>query len=117
MRAHLKRWGAIHLLVLLFLSSWVAQLATQLVQARNEAAAHGQQLTAAEFWPEFLQATTENWQSEFLQLVVQGVLLLGPISALLFAADRNATVDDVARLEDKLDEITRRLDEDGPGDT
>jgi len=37
-------------------------------------------------WPRFLNATFENWQSEWLQLVLQAVVLLG-LKHVLFKAD------------------------------
>ena len=40
----------------------------------------------SEFWPVFLSATFENWQSEWLQLLVQAVVLLG-MKHVLFKAD------------------------------
>lgn len=53
----------------LFLASWLGQFLVQLVEVGNEATAHGQEFTWSEFWPAFWQATFENWQSEFLQLL------------------------------------------------
>jgi hypothetical protein len=40
----------------------------------------------SDFWPVFFSATFENWQSEWLQLLVQAVVLLG-MKHLLFKAD------------------------------
>ncbi len=31
----------------------------------------------SEFWPEFWSATFENWQSEWLQLAMQALLIAG----------------------------------------
>jgi hypothetical protein len=44
---HLRRWGAVYLL---FIGSWLGQ---------------------------FFASTFENWQSEWLQLIFQAILLLG----------------------------------------
>jgi hypothetical protein len=30
-----------------------------------------------EFWPQFWQSTMENWQSEWLQLFTQGLIIAG----------------------------------------
>jgi hypothetical protein len=84
--SHLKRWGAAYLLFALFVASWAGQFVATLVEVGNEAQAHGQEFSMAEFWPPFLSATFENWQSEWLQLLVQAVVLLG-MKHVLFKAD------------------------------
>jgi hypothetical protein len=55
-------------LVSLFVVAWIGQFIAQVVQVRNDAREHGQSFSWADFWPQFLSATFENWQSEFLQL-------------------------------------------------
>lgn len=70
-----RRWTAVFILVVFFLFSWGGQYAMQLEQAKNEAEQHGQSFTMSEFWPEFWQATFENWQSEWLQLITQAILI------------------------------------------
>jgi Domain of unknown function (DUF6766) len=68
-----RGWLHDHLLTIvlgaLFLASWVGQFIAQAVEAGNNAREHGQTFSWAQFWPEFLSATFENWQSEFLQLL------------------------------------------------
>ena len=39
---HFRRWGAVYLLVLLFLGSWVGQFFTQLSEVRSELGTHGE---------------------------------------------------------------------------
>ena len=51
---HLRRWGAVWVLVALFVGSWVGQMVTMVPETG---------------WLEFWAATFENWQSEWLQLV------------------------------------------------
>jgi hypothetical protein len=102
---HLRRWGAAYVLLALFLGSWFGQLVTQVRVEQNEAAEHGETFVWSDFWYQFFASTFENWQSEFLQLFVQGVLLLGPLMYVLWQADENADKSDVKRLEDKLDRI------------
>jgi len=102
---HLRRWGAVYVLLLLFLGSWLGQFFAQLSEFRSQQEDHGQPFAWAEFWPAFLQATFENWQSEWLQLVFQAILLLGA-KHLIFKAD----AEDMERLEAKVDMINRRLD-------
>lgn len=100
MARHLKRWGAAYILLLLFLGSWGAQLIAQLIEVGNEARSHGEAFAMSEFWPQFWQSTFENWQSEWLQLLVQAVMLLG-MKHLLFKAD----AEDMERLEKKVDAL------------
>jgi hypothetical protein len=102
--AHLRRWGAAYLLLALFLASWGAQLVTMLVDAGNEARQHGEVFSLSEFWPEFWSATFENWQSEWLQLLVQAVVLLG-MKHLLFKAD----AEDMEQVQLDLTEIKEHL--------
>lgn len=106
---HLRKWGAVYLLVLLFLGSWIGQFFTELSQFRSEQSTHGEPFLWGDFLMQFGQSTFENWQSEWLQLVFQAVLLLGA-KHLIFRVD----AEDLERLEAKVDQINRRL-EGGPG--
>lgn len=92
-RSHLRRWGAVYVIGAWFVVSWAAQL----LAMRSEIETGG--------WETFWAATFENWQSEALQLVVQGVALLA-LKHIWFAAD----AEDQERLEAKLDELLRRTD-------
>jgi hypothetical protein len=49
---------------------------------------------------EFFASTFENWQSEWLQLVFQAILLLGA-KHLIFKVD----AEDLERIEAKVDDI------------
>lgn len=84
--SHLQRWGAAYVMFLLFLASWIGQFIAQLIEVGNEAKQHGEPFQMSEFWPQFFQATFENWQSEWLQLAFQAVVLLG-MKHVLFKAD------------------------------
>jgi hypothetical protein len=72
-----RDYGLGIVLALLFLFSWIAQTLTGWVEFTAEQEAHGQaaQLFGADgyVWP-WMQATMENWQSEFLQLFTMAVL-------------------------------------------
>jgi low affinity Fe/Cu permease len=103
-RAHLHRWGAVWILVVLFIASWAGQFFAQLVEFTNEQAEHGQLFEWAEFWPAFLSSTLENWQSEYLQLACQALL----ISAFSHVVFRKGN-EDADRLEAKVDELLARL--------
>lgn len=86
----------------LFLLSWVGQFAFQLIETRNDAATHGEQFEMAQFWPAFLSATFENWQSEFLQLVWQAAGL-----AIFFFWGSSQSGEGNERLEAKVDRLLR----------
>jgi uncharacterized membrane protein len=78
-----NKWGAVVILGLLFLGSWGGQFLTQLQSEQLIAQQHGRAFELAEFWPEFFSSTFENWQSEWLQLFMQAILLAG-FSSYLF---------------------------------
>lgn len=78
-----RRWAAAIILLLFFFGSWGGQFATELQVTKQLAEQHGQQFNMTEFWPEFWQSTLENWQSEWLQLFTQAVLISG-FSSYLF---------------------------------
>jgi hypothetical protein len=77
MRTFLRDYGLGVALAALFLVSWILQTLTGWVDFASEQRTHGE---AAElfgdsgyFWP-WMQATFENWQSEFLQLFTMALL-------------------------------------------
>jgi hypothetical protein len=102
--SHFKRWGAAYLLLGLFIASWVGQFITMLIEVGNEARQHGQAFQFNEFLPQFWSATFENWQSEWLQLLVQAVVLLG-MKHVLFKADAQ----DMEQVQLDLTEIKEHL--------
>lgn len=101
---HIRRWGAVWLLVLLFAGSWLGHFLTQLARFRSEQQAHGEPFAWADYLVDFWASTFENWQSEWLQLVFQAILLLGA-KHWLFRVD----AEDMERLEKKVDAIAERL--------
>lgn len=84
---HLRSWGAVYILALLFAGSWAGQMATMVPETG---------------WQEFWAATFENWQSEWLQLVFQAILLLGA-KHWIFRAEAK----DLERVEAKIDSLLR----------
>lgn len=86
----------------LFLLSWLGQLIFQAVAFGNEAREHGQQFSWADFTPQFLASTLENWQSEFLQLVWQAAGL-----ALFYFWGSSQSKEGEERMEAKLDILLR----------
>lgn len=101
---HVRRWGAVYLLLLLFIGSWLGQFFTQLSEFRSEQQSHGQPFTWSEYGTTFFASTFENWQSEWLQLVFQAILLLGA-KHWIFKVD----AEDLERIEEKIDAIQDRL--------
>lgn len=87
----MRRWGAVYILAVLFLGSWAGQVWAM------------QPVIAKEGWIEFWSATFENWQSEYLQLIIQAVFLLGA-KHWLFQVD----AEDLERIEGKLDRVLER---------
>jgi hypothetical protein len=107
---HLRRWGAVYVLLVLFLGSWLGHFFAELTAFTADQEQHGEEFTWSDFWPTFLASTLENWQSEWLQLVFQAILLLGA-KHLIFKVD----ADDMERLEAKVDQIRGQLGiQDGP---
>jgi hypothetical protein len=104
MKKHVRRWGAVYLLLILFLGSWIGQFFTQLSEFRSEQQTHGEPVVMSDFLMTFLAATFENWQSEWFQLIFQAILLLGA-KHWLFQAD----AEDLERVEKKLDAVAERL--------
>jgi hypothetical protein len=101
---HFKRWGALYILAILFLGSWVGQFATQVAEVKADAREHKEPFVWADFWPQFWAATFENWQSEFLQLAVQAVLIASILGRYVFAADDGADKEDVERILKAIEE-------------
>jgi hypothetical protein len=101
---HFRRWGAVYLLVILFACSWLAQMLTQWSEFRSEQQVHGEPALTSDFVTSFFASTFENWQSEWLQLIFQAILLLGA-KHWLFQVD----AEDMERLEKKVDAVAERL--------
>ena len=72
-----RNWGAVFILVTFFLISWGGQYVNQLTVQKQQSQAHGQEFKMDEFWPQFWASTFENWQSEWLQLATQALLISG----------------------------------------
>lgn len=59
-----RRWGAIYLLVALYLFFWVNYWFTSYFTVRNEAEEHGQLFEISEVWLRWWDGTSENKMSE-----------------------------------------------------
>ena len=105
----LGNYGLAWVLLALFLSSWVLQTWTGWREFQAEQAEHGQ---PAEVFGDdgyvwnWAEATFENWQSEFLQLLTMVVLT----SVLIFKGSSESKDGD-DEMKEALDRIERRLDE------
>jgi hypothetical protein len=95
----------------LFLVSWIGQFVFQATVESNEASQHGQSFAWADFLPQFLASTFENWQSEFLQLIWQAAGL-----ALFYYWGSSQSRESDERIEAKLDALLRErnLDPENP---
>jgi ABC-type Fe3+ transport system permease subunit len=105
MKKFFRNWGAAIICFLIFLGSLLGQFVSQIAVAEEEAKNHNQEFSLVEVWPDFFAATLENWQSEFLQLTFQSVLIASVAQRYIFRADFSADKDDVTRLEEKLDKL------------
>ena len=99
-------------LLVLFLGSWAVQGWTGWQEFQAEQTAHGE---APAFWGgsgyvwSFLQATMENWQSEFLQLLTFVVL-----TGFLFWRGSPESRDSQDEMMDAIRRIEARLDAQQP---
>jgi hypothetical protein len=97
----------------LFLISWFGHGVAEWQVFTDEQAAHGQQPTIGDFLASFMQATLENWQSEFLQLfsfTVMAAVLIHKGSAESRDSD-DLIQSALKRIEDHLGtELTLRRD-------
>jgi hypothetical protein len=77
MRTFLRDYGLGVVLATLFLVSWILQSLTGWVDFASDQRTHGEAAQlfgdSGYFWP-WMQATFENWQSEFLQLFTMALL-------------------------------------------
>ncbi|HET6644415.1 MAG TPA: DUF6766 family protein [Fimbriimonadales bacterium] len=96
-------------LFILFILAWAAQTYSGWVRFAQEAASHGE---AASFFGsngyayDWLEATFENWQSEFLQLLAFVIL-----TASLIHKGSHESKDSDEKMQATLDKIERKFDE------
>lgn len=84
-----RNWGAAFILLAFFIASWAGQFATQLQVEKQQSQQHNQVFQMQEFWPQFWASTFENWQSEWLQLMTQAVLISGFASYIFRKQDED----------------------------
>ena len=103
-----KNYSLSLVLATLFIVAWALQTGAGWVQFVAEAAEHGAEPQV--FGPDgyvwsWLQATMENWQSEFLQL-----LAFVTLTSFLIHRGSPESKDGNERLERKVDEIRRQME-------
>jgi hypothetical protein len=78
-----KKRGYLYVTITFFAITWLIHGITAYNQFVEEQQDHGQPLTMNTFWNEFIRQTTENWQSEFLQLSWQigGLMILFAVAS------------------------------------
>jgi hypothetical protein len=103
----LRRWAAVIILLIFFLGSWAGQFATEMQVVKQQSEQHGQQFSMSEFWPEFWQSTLENWQSEWLQLFTQALLISG-FSTYLFRKQNEEHYKTQVMIEDLKRQVNKK---------
>ena len=104
LRKFLTNWGAVVILFFLFIGSWSAQFIAQVAEEKQVAEQHNQVFSMNEIWPKFWSATFENWQSEWLQLFTQALLISG-FSAYLFRKED----EEHYNTQQKIDALSAKL--------
>lgn len=99
-----RNWGAVIILAVFFVTSWGGQFVNQLTVEKQQAEAHGQQFEMSDFWPQFMSSTFENWQSEWLQLTAQAILISG-FSAAIFRKQDDEHFKTQIMIEELRDEV------------
>lgn len=91
MKKHFQNWGVAYILLVLWIGSWIGQAITMQSEIEKEG------------WTVFWAATFENWQSEWIQLLIQAIGLLA-LKHVIFKAE----AEDQERLEAKVDALLER---------
>jgi uncharacterized membrane protein YhaH (DUF805 family) len=104
-----RDYGLSIVLFLLFVVSWIGQTISGWVEFAAEQQSHGQaaQVFGSDgyVWM-WAQATLENWQSEFLQLLTFVVL-----TSFLIHRGSHESKDSTEQMQASLDRVERRLQE------
>lgn len=103
----LRRWGALFILLAFFIFSWGGQFVTQMQVFKQEAETHGQEFSMSEYWPDFWASTFENWQSEWLQLATQALLISG-LASYIFRTEQEEQYKTQIMIEELREEIRKK---------
>lgn len=82
MNNHFRRWGAVWILLVLAVTSSIGHAILEVANAAQEAQWHGQLYESSRGWESWGRAALENLQSEWWQLLIQAVLVVGFASVL-----------------------------------
>jgi hypothetical protein len=112
MKSHWRNAGAFYILWLFFWASIAAYLISSTAEFTLEQIEHGSEFSWSEYWPTFFAATFENWQSEWIQLIVQGYLMHYYAEKLFFKEEelQHKILGNQQRLEAKLDRLLIKVD-------
>lgn len=102
----LRKWGALIVLLIFFFGSWGGQFINQLAVEKQQSQEHHQEFRMEDFWPQFWSSTFENWQSEWLQLFTQALLISG-LSAYVFRKQDEEHYKTQLMIEDLHNEIKK----------
>jgi hypothetical protein len=106
-KSALVRHGYLWVIVILFIGSTIGHWTAGWQAFQQEQEDHGKPAEFSEFVPEALRDTFENWQAEFMSIVVQ----IGGL-AVLYAVGSPQSKEGDDRKEKKLDLILRAVDPD-----
>ena len=88
----------------MFVASWIGQLIAQWQQFTDEARTHGESPEVGNFFADFWRSTLENWQSEFL-----GVLVMIALGALFIHKGSADSKDGEENIQASLRRIEEHL--------
>lgn len=100
-----KNYSLSIVLLVLFLASLSFHAYFEWLEFNDEQKIHGQDVTLDQFYPRFLAAIFENWQSEFLQLFMMVVL-----TAFLIHRGSAESRDSTDKMQQSLDRVEKLLD-------
>ncbi len=103
----MKKWGALFILLAFFIFSWGGQFITQMQVVKQEAEQHQQEFVMSEYWPQFWASTFENWQSEWLQLATQALLISG-LATYIFRTEQEEIYKTQLMIEELREELTKK---------
>jgi nucleoside recognition membrane protein YjiH len=105
--SHLRRWGVTYFLLAFFIASLIGYFFAELAVVAKDAQAHGQAFTWSDFQAQFWSGVLENLQSEWAQLWVQAVFVVG-FADKIFKKSQEETDQIKAELRKLHEEVKRQ---------
>lgn len=102
-----SNWGAVVILAILFFASWAGMFFTKLETVKLDSREHHQQFQMSDYWPQFWNSTFENWQSEWLQLAAQAILISG-FSSYVFRKQNEQNYKTQVMIEELQKELKKK---------